>query len=596
MNILLIQPPVQDFYQTEIRTQPLGLAYLAAALQQHSHAVTILDCQVPGRKKQLPLPAIFAYMKEYYDEKDMSPFRLYSKYFHFGLSYKEISAYIKNCSPGAVGISCQFTPYVQETIKIAALVKELSPGIPVIVGGAHASSLPEEILKIPSIDYVVIGEGEGVLPKLIHHIESDKIPWELDSIGFKADGAMHINPRKNFIEDLDSLAFPARHLFDCSCYRIDGRPCTMLLTSRGCPQNCAYCSVQNVMGKQLRVRSPENILREMRWCREEYGISLFDIEDDNFTFDAKRAITLLSLIIDEFGKEEIKLFAMNGLSIISLNKALLEMMQRAGFQHLDLSLGSSVIEANKNMDRPCDPAASAEVLKQAASLQFAVTTYIILGLPGQGLEEMIDSLLYVMEKETYVGPSIFYPSPGTKIYQDIYKDTPADYSVLRSSVFPVETDIFSRLDIVTLLRLARWINFIKRRLLYNTIPEISFDALLQESKAAWWAKGIPENFADAPESFFHRSLPKPFTPEESGALLTALFLHWGTFFGIRRLRKRNKELYTYRIFPYKTSARAIELFMERGKALTIKAAVTKSTKRNAGRQQHSCLHSPKINT
>ena len=128
----------------------------------------ILDCQQPGKKRQLPLPAAFSYMNRFYTAGDISPFRLYGRYSHFGISWDEVRQAVAAAAPQAVGISCQFTPYVEETLKTAQIVKSIHPAIPVIVGGAHASALPAEVLKSTYIDYVIIGEGEHTLPELIN--------------------------------------------------------------------------------------------------------------------------------------------------------------------------------------------------------------------------------------------------------------------------------------------------------------------------------------------------------------------------------------------------------------------------------------------
>jgi hypothetical protein len=184
MKILLVQPPVRDFYQTGIRTQPIGLAYLAGTLKKHHHEIEILDCQPPGKKTKLPIPDELSYMKQYYTDHDMSPFRLYGQYYHFGLSWQTIKEYIDRNAPQAVGISCQFTPYFSEVLNVASIAKSCNPHVPVIVGGSHASSLPREVLKSPYVDYVVLGESEETLPQLIQSIESVEHPWHIDGVGF----------------------------------------------------------------------------------------------------------------------------------------------------------------------------------------------------------------------------------------------------------------------------------------------------------------------------------------------------------------------------------------------------------------------------
>jgi radical SAM superfamily enzyme YgiQ (UPF0313 family) len=160
------------------------------------------------------------------------------------------------------------------------------------------------MLKNPFVDYLVLGEGEVRFSKLLDQIEKKGIKkiGDYDGIGFRINGELRINPVKTFIGELDLLPYPARQLLDPDCYRIKRKRSTMIITSRGCPHGCAYCSAHLVMGTAFRKRSPENIIQEMRECREKFDIQTFDIEDDNFTFDIKRAKQLLGLIIELLGK------------------------------------------------------------------------------------------------------------------------------------------------------------------------------------------------------------------------------------------------------------------------------------------------------
>jgi len=573
MKILLIQPPVRDFYQTPIRTQPIGLASLAAELVEKNHEVEILDCQVRGRRKKIPLPEKFSYIKEFFPEGDLSPFRLYSGFYHFGLSFDEISSQIKKIAPDLVGISCQFTPYVSESISAAEVVKAVNPDIPVVFGGAHTSVLPKEVLKSPYVDYVVIGEGERTFVDLVQAISEVKSLSDLEGVGYKKGTGISINPLKTYISDIDRLSFPARNLLDIDEYKIGRRKCTMLLTSRGCPQGCSYCSVAATMGTGFRARSPANVIAEMKICINSYGITAFDIEDDNFTLDISRAEKILDLIIDTFGEQVIDLYAMNGLSIFSLTEDLLLKMKRAGFRHLDLALGSSSKDLNREMNRPVDLSHAEAVLKQAADLVFPVNTYIILGIPGHSLEDMVSSIIYLAEKDTFIGPSIFYPSPGTKVYQEMEESGyafSADYSLLRSSLFPVETEGFSRLDLVTLLRLARWVNFIKQL----SLADMNIDQIRNTAVSSWHPADVPLN-GENDQTVHRLTLKEPIKMADAGKILTSFFLQRKNFFGIKRINKANKDLYTYQLFPYKTSQRVMDILFN-SKDFFIRQAVTRT--------------------
>ncbi len=564
MKILLIQPPVRDFYQTAIRTQPIGLAYLAASLEKSGFEVAILDCQITQQKQKIPVPGKFSYIQEFYPRGDLSPFRLYSGYYHFGLSYEEIKECIKQSGADVIGISSQFTPYCEEAFAIASLVKSIDHHLPVIMGGAHVSAAPEDVLMHSHVDFIIMGEGDEILPLLLQYVQSNKLPVDLDGVGYKANGEVRINPRHCFIHDLDSRPFPARHLLDFSRYTIRGMAYTVLITSRGCPQKCTYCSVSQVMGETFRTRSPENVIEEVRECREKYGITLFDIEDDNFTLDQKRALQILHLLVEEFGEEGIQLFAMNGLSITSLNKELLERMKRAGFRYLDLSLGSISSEASRHMNRPSDPDKTTVILKQAAEYKLPVTTYIIFGIPGHTLQDMVQSLHYLMGQETFIGPSIFYPTPGTPVYNDLYNSNPApDFTALRSSLFPVETDEFSRIDLITLLRLSRWVNFAKQILPDLGKKEISLTELKEIAANNW----LPEELKEADQTILSRSAPLKIA--EAGKIMTALFLQRKEICGLRRLRLKGQKAYSYEIFAHKTSQKVLHFFWETEDSLLI---------------------------
>jgi hypothetical protein len=211
----------------------------------------------------------------------------------------------------------------------------------------------------------------------------------------------------------------------------------------------------------------------MRECQEKYGIRTFDIEDDNFTFDQQRAKQLMNLIIESFGQEKIKLSAMNGVSFASLDEELLMLMKRAGFKTLNLSYVSTDPSTKERMRRPKAKTEFDEILEEAEKAGLSVIAYAILGMPGQNIEEMVDTLIYLMGRRILIGPSIYYPTPGTPLFERCKQDDilPLHQCQWRSSAFPIETREFGRTDLVTLFRLARVINFVKGRMDEKEIEE-----------------------------------------------------------------------------------------------------------------------------
>ena len=467
MKILLIQPPIRDFYRTSMRTQPIGLAYLAASLTAHGHSVEIFDCQTE-KKRSIPLPPELAYLKDYYPFDDRGPFKLYSGYYHFGIGREEIGRRIEDARADVFGISSSFTPYHGEARELARIIKQGDSRRIVVMGGAHVSGDPHGVLASPDVDYVVLGEGEHRFPLLLAQLEEGSIQGlkGIDGIGYRVDGAVHINPLKAFVQGLDDLPHPARGLLDLDRYRIKKQRTTMLITSRGCPHGCAYCSTHLVMGTAFRARSPEGITQEMQECHQCHGITVFDIEDDNFTFDKARAKRLLSLIIDTFGQGCLQLTAMNGVSFAALDGELLRLMRRAGFQEVNLALVSVDPAIKEEMQRPQGMAGFDEITTEAIRAGLNVIAYAILGMPGQTIGEMVTTLIYLMGRKVLIGPSVYYPTPGTSLFQRCQQGDllPPNISQWRSSAMPIETTAFNRLDIATLLRLARVINFLKGRM------------------------------------------------------------------------------------------------------------------------------------
>jgi len=463
--------------------QPIGLAYLASSLHSNGFEVEILDCQTE-RKRSIPIPPELSYLREFYPFQDKSPFRLYTGFYHFGLDWKEIKRRILDSRADVFGISCSFTPYYGEALEIARMIKEWDGRRIIVMGGAHVSCDPESILKRPFVDYVVLGEGEVRFPLLLKQIMREGVGrlGEIDGIGCRLNGEIRINPLQSFIRNLDELPYPARELLDLDRYQIEKKRSTMMITSRGCPHGCTYCSARLVMGTAFRARDPEAILEEMTDCQKRFGIKAFDIEDDNFTFHQERAKRLMKRMIETYGEETLTLTAMNGVSFASLDLDLLQLMKKAGFKTINLSFVSSDPSTKENMKRPIPPTDFDHILRVAERVGLDIVAYAILGLPGQTIQEMVDTLIYLMGRRVLIGPSIYYPTPGTSLFEECGRDCllPPHPSQWRSSAIPIETKEFSRIDLLTLFRLARAINFVKGKIDEGELSEgVTWRELLQ---------------------------------------------------------------------------------------------------------------------
>jgi radical SAM superfamily enzyme YgiQ (UPF0313 family) len=174
----------------------------------------------------------------------------------------------------------------------------------------------------------------------------------------------------------------------------------------------------------------------------------------------------MSLVIENFGEGKVELTAMNGVSFASLDEELLRLMKRAGFHTINLSYVSADPSTKERMRRPKPLAEFGKILEKAEQIGLNVIAYAILGMPGQTIEEMVDTLIYLMGKRVLIGPSIYYPTPGTPLFERCKSENilPPHLSRWRSSGFPIETKEFDRVDLFTLFRLARVINFIKGKM------------------------------------------------------------------------------------------------------------------------------------
>jgi hypothetical protein len=174
----------------------------------------------------------------------------------------------------------------------------------------------------------------------------------------------------------------------------------------------------------------------------------------------------MNLIIETFGERKIELSAMNGVSYASLDEELLGLMKRAGFKAINLSYVSIDPSTKERMKRPRTTTEFGKILKEAEQFGLSVIAYAILGIPGQTIEEMVDTLIYLMGNRVLIGPSIYYPTPGTPLFERCEREDilPPHQCQWRSSAFPIETKEFDRIDLLTLFRLARVINFIKGKM------------------------------------------------------------------------------------------------------------------------------------
>ena len=467
MKVVLIQPPVQDFYNTDIRLQPIGLSYLKSAVQMHvpEADVIIKDYHAGYRRKTIPLPAELSYLKDYYPVADKSPFSLFHQYYHFGASFDLIGTEIRDLKPDLVGISSLFTPYYREALNVARVIKD-SMNIPIVMGGPHVSEAPESVLSSPAVDYVICGEGEKPFVELIRYLRGMVPLQDVPGLGYKKDGTLHFNPvTDNY--PVDQLPFPDLSDSPPARYHIAGKPLAFMITSRGCPHHCSFCSVNMTFGNRHRRRSVNNVIEEIKQRYQE-GYRVIDFEDDNLTYHKDDFRELCGRLITMFPDREMKFVAMNGISYMSLDEDILELMFSTGFSELNLALVSADTSIRRKVQRPHTLDAYAGIVNKAFKIGFKTVSYQILGLPDETLESMVQTLAYNARLPVLLGASPFYRSPKAPLSKGRHFSE-EDFVRARLSALAAESDSFSREDIYTLFVSTRIINFLKGL----TLPESS---------------------------------------------------------------------------------------------------------------------------
>jgi radical SAM superfamily enzyme YgiQ (UPF0313 family) len=458
MKVVLVQPPVEDFYDTDVRLQPIGLCYIKAAVKKYLPGIDVIvrDYHRGGRRTAAIPPAL-AYLTEYYPVADRSPFSTFHRYYHFGATFEEIETDLAELKADVVAISSLFTPYYREALEVARRAKRRSTA-PIVVGGSHAAAAPESLLASRDVDYVVRGEGERPLVEFLQFLLGRKPVEAVPNLAYKKYGEIVFNRiEENY--PIDDLPFPDLGDLAPERYRLGRKPMTFMITSRSCPHRCSFCSVHTTFGTKYRLRSLENVLDEID-VRYRQGYRVIDFEDDNLTYYRTSFKELCRRIIARYPAGALELVAMNGISYLSLDDEALQLMAAAGFSHLNLALVSSDKTVRETTKRPHTLSAYLKVVDKAHRLGLKITSYQILGLPNESLESMVQTLAFNARLPVLLGASPFYRTPAAPIARgEVFSD--ADYLRSRLSAMASDGNDFDRDDIYTLFVATRIINFLK---------------------------------------------------------------------------------------------------------------------------------------
>lgn len=387
MKILLVAPYKTSFLGSA-EFPPLGLGYLATALRKNGYEVKILDC-----------------LKEEID----------------GKRYRE---YILKEKPDVIGVN-SWSCSVNEVKEILGITKEIDIRIITVIGGPHPSAVPCEAMDFfGHADFGFKGEAEIGLPMLIDRLaDKRKIDFnKTPGLIWKEDGHWKVNEQV-FCDALDDFDYLAWDLIKPEEYSQAGTvnlvKTAPIITSRGCPYYCTFCSAHIISGRKIRLRSIENIIKELKLLKESHGMKRITIMDENFTFNKRHTLELCNRIIEE--KLGLEFFLPQGARLDALDEELLLLMKKAGFAP-NIALG--IESGSERILKMIKKSINKEIVKTKVALLrrigFRPVGYFILGFPTETKEEMYKTLQFAKELKLYraaFSPLLLLPS--TEIYENL---------------------------------------------------------------------------------------------------------------------------------------------------------------------------------
>ncbi len=380
MKILFIIPEIKSMFGTErgIPIHPhVGIAYLVSVLKKNKYPFKIIDCGVED---------------------------------NWLLKLKEDLKEFKPDLIGITGFSYAYN-YLYQTIKETKSVTK----VPIILGGPHVSATKEKVLTDTKVNFALYGEGETSFISFIKEFKNPKPNYRnVPNLIWKDNNKIIINPPASLIFKLDDLPFPDYQSFKLEKYPCFNEKIIPIITSRGCPFGCTYCSVRLSMGQAFRPRSPQNVLKEIKlWYQK--GFTSFDINDDCFTLDINRAEKICDLIIKS--KLNIKFQLYNGIRVNNITLKLLKKLKKAGCYFIAYGCESG---SQKTLDRikkgiTLDQVRDAVKFTNQAKIKHAVN--FIIGHQNETYQDALETLSFAKSLNCdYVNFYNLVPYPGTEVY------------------------------------------------------------------------------------------------------------------------------------------------------------------------------------
>ena len=400
-------PPLKGPWIHGRRFLPLGLAYVGAALEKAGFQVEILD--------------------NYLLEKPI----------------EDVKLEIKRLNPEIVGITCSSATY-SRCVETATAIKETLPSCKVVVGGWHPSYEPDSMLQHPEIDYVVMGEGERAMVELATHITrgGDEQATAIAGVAYRQEGKI-VKNAPVFINNLDELPFPARHLLPMHLYErvieyLNVKPVDNMNIARGCPFSCAFCETRQLWGKTCRTFSPHRVLEEINHLMTNYGTKGIYFINDNFTIRKKETIELCTLI----RKSHLDIEWVCDTRVDLISRELLKEMKAAGCKTIWFGGESGSPRILKKINKGVTLEQTEHALKMCRQEGIQTACSFLLGIPGETVEDMKATFKFARKIDPdWCRFNIFVAVPGSALYDEVIQK--GLYDRMEDFAAYVKTDDFN---------------------------------------------------------------------------------------------------------------------------------------------------------
>lgn len=387
MKVTFLNPPQASskYKFLGVVAPSLGIGYMAAVLEEHGYDVDVLDASA------------------------------------LELTYDEIGEEILKRNPDIVSISA-LTPTIGVALDSADKIKQVKPDTVVVLGGYHPTFEFKSVLEEPSVDVVVRGEGEYTFLDLVRTIEMGGDLANVEGLAFQDenDSSLVVTPDRPVIMDLDELPFPAFHLFPMEKYKILNITTNVatIITTRGCPMKCSFCSSAALHGDHLRRRSYQNVCDEIEVRLREQNIDTIAFMDDTFTLNKKFVRDFCA----EIKRRNLKFWWGCTSRVDTLDEELLETMKEAGCITIFIGVESADQQMLEKMNKNITLSKTENAFRLARKVGIRTIASCVIGMPEDTRKSIANTIAFVKKlNPNYALYSLATPYPGTRFYNETFK-------------------------------------------------------------------------------------------------------------------------------------------------------------------------------